>query len=250
MRSRPSASIVIVDTEAYELAQVALHNAEQRFAAERVLIFSDDPARWSGRTIEPISKIGSMADYNRTIIERLPERLETDFALIVQYDGFPIDVEAFTDDFYGADYIGAPWPATMFPEHGAIVGNGGFSLRSRRLVEQVAARAGEIDFEAPEDTEICVRLRGKLEAEGGIRFADVDLARRFSAEWDLGAAARPFGFHGLHLLPKIYRSNYRYMLDHLPSRCLRRGSVLLDQLRFGFATLGDEAREDLEARVA
>ncbi len=113
--TRPSASIVIVDTETYELAQVALHNTVQRFAADRVLVFSDDAACWGGYSVTPIPKIAAMADYNRTIIQRLPEHLETDFALIVQYDGFPINAEAFTDDFFAVDYIGAPWPASMFP---------------------------------------------------------------------------------------------------------------------------------------
>ncbi len=95
-----------------------------------------------------------------------------------------------------------------------------------------------------------MRLRDALAADGAIRFAEVDLARSFSAEWDLGEGARPFGFHGLHLLPRIYRNNCRYLLDHLPERVLREGSALLEQLRFGFASLGDEAKAALEARVS
>jgi hypothetical protein len=249
MKGSATTSVVIIDTESYDLALVALHNTLQRMAADDVVIFSDDPSRWGAYSVAPISKITSMADYNRIVIERLPEALKTDFALLIQFDGFAIDASSFSEAFYDVDYIGAPWPAALFPERGRTVGNGGFSLRSKRLIESVARQASGLDFSVAEDITICVNLRDRLESDYGIEFASVELANAFSTEWAIPDGVKPFGFHGLHLLPKIYRSNYQFLIDHLPNRCLSEGSQQLQQLRFGFATLGPEANAALEARV-
>lgn len=249
MKGAATTSVVIIDTESYDLAQVALHNTLQRVFANEVVIFSDDPNRWGAYSVKPISKIASMADYNRIVIERLPEALTTDFALLIQFDGFAIDASSFSAAFHDVDYVGAPWPATLFPERGQTVGNGGFSLRSKRLIESVARQASGLDFSVAEDITICINLRDRLESEDGIRFASVELANAFSTEWAIPDGVKPFGFHGLHLLPKIYRSNYQFLVDNLPDRCVLEGSQQLRQLRFGFATLGAEANAALEERV-
>lgn len=248
MSHRPTSTIVIADTETYALAGVALHNAVQRFRADDVIVFSDRADLWAGHRVEPIPKIGSIADYNRTILAKLPEKIATDFALIVQFDGFPINASSFTEAFFDYDYIGAPWPAALFPERGPTVGNGGFSLRSRRIIEAGARYTAEIDFETAEDVTLCIALRDRLEAKDTIRFAPIDLAYRFSVELG-GGDGEPFGFHGLHLLPKLYRGNVEFLLSNLPDRCFWRQGDQLKHLRFGFAGLGDEANAALEARL-
>ncbi|MDO4801653.1 MAG: DUF5672 family protein [Prevotellaceae bacterium] len=75
-------------------------------------------------------------------ITRLHERFETDNVLVVQNDGFPVKagVEKFLNRY---DYVGAPWSGHMryidlfpYPKYG--VGNGGFSLRSKRICRAAA----------------------------------------------------------------------------------------------------------------
>ncbi len=74
------------------------------------------------------------------------------------------------------------------------MGNGGFSLRSRKLLE--ALQDPRIRLVDVEDVTICRAFRPLLEQEHGIRFADEALADRFSFEaaYPIG---KPFGFHGL-----------------------------------------------------
>ena len=77
---------------------------------------------------------------------------------------------------------------------GHDVGNGGFSLRSRRLLD--ALQDPRIELVEAEDVTICRTFRPLLEREHGIVFADEALADRFAFEaaYPIG---RPFGFHGL-----------------------------------------------------
>jgi tetratricopeptide (TPR) repeat protein len=74
------------------------------------------------------------------------------------------------------------------------VGNGGFSLRSRKLLE--ALQDPRIELVDAEDETICRTCRPLLERDHGIRFGSEALADRFSFEaaYPIG---KQFGFHGL-----------------------------------------------------
>lgn len=129
------------------------------------------------------------------MIYRLNDYIDTDFVLVVQYDGFILNPDAWTDDYLKYDYIGAPW----WENDGWIVGNGGFSLRSKKLLEILASGKYQLTDDDPEDWFIGVTIRKELEEEG-IKFAPVELAKQFGFEmnekegvmWD-----GQFGFHGL-----------------------------------------------------
>ncbi len=125
------------------------------------------------------------------MIKELAPHVDTDFALLVQWDGFVVNADAWSDDFLDYDYIGAKW---IFHTDGHNVGNGGFSLRSRRLLE--ALRDPHVVPGAVEDDAICRTYRTYLEATHGIRFAPEAVADRFSFEASYWTSP-PFGFHGL-----------------------------------------------------
>jgi hypothetical protein len=81
------------------------------------------------------------------------------------------------------------------------VGNGGFSLRSRRLLE--TPRAYGMPYLEDrgfynEDGNICVYNR-KFLLDIGIRYAPIDVAARFSKEYDVpeNTGIETFGFHGM-----------------------------------------------------
>jgi hypothetical protein len=87
--------------------------------------------------INPIS----LEEYSKFIVYDLYKYIDTDYALIIQEDGFIINPDCWTDDFLNYDYIGAPWilPLDDFSYRDAFgnivrVGNGGFSLRSKKLL--------------------------------------------------------------------------------------------------------------------
>lgn len=163
---------------------------------------SDSPSR-----VE-IPHIGTIEEYSRFCIAHLDAYVDTRYVLLVQYDGFVLNPQSWTDEFLGYDYIGAPWlvqdwsvrdfdfPPESIGTH--IVGNGGFSIRSKRFLETSArlARDGKIARMHPEDVALCVWYKHVLEYEG-MKFAPAELAARFSIEGEDVAYETQFGFHGL-----------------------------------------------------
>lgn len=164
---------------------------------------------------EPSISIENMKDYARFMIYHLGEHIQSEFTLTIQHDGFIINPDAWRDEFLNYDYIGAPWPwrdqgfVTPFGEH-ISVGNGGFSLRSKKLLE-VPSRV-EVPFDVVamnhfykmfgavnwnEDGNICVHNRHIFE-EQGCKFAPVEVAKYFSYEspLDINRGIIPFGYHG------------------------------------------------------
>ena len=117
------------------------------------------------------------------MLDELAGHLRCDAYLVIQWDGYVIDGTRWADDFLGCDYVGAPWP-----HRGGMVGAGGFSLRSRRLMEVVRDlrhRQAARDVATAEDLQVCVIYRDALEA-AGLRFASPDMAVRFAFERTLG----------------------------------------------------------------
>ncbi|MFN3630462.1 MAG: DUF5672 family protein, partial [Casimicrobiaceae bacterium] len=175
----------------------ALGGSAERLPSARVLLLTDQPPdpAWLARGVEvaPIAPIRSREDYSRFMLTGLARFIETPFALVVQWDGWVLDGQAFDPVFWHHDYIGARWPHRA-PPH--VVGNGGFSLRSRRLLNALEALAPELIPGEAEDEAIAVRLRPRLEQEFGIVFAEPEVADRFS--FDVGRPVGPtLGFHGV-----------------------------------------------------
>jgi len=158
------------------------------------------------RKIE-IPHIGSVEEYSRFCAEDLTKYVDTNFVLLVQYDGFILNPESWTDDFLKYDYIGAPWIITdWFIERfqlninmlgDSIVGNGGFSLRSKKFIETSSKlmRENKIKEIHPEDFSLCFWNRDLLESEN-ISIAPVELALKFSVEGENVEYVNQFGFHG------------------------------------------------------
>ena len=74
--------------------------------------------------------------YSTLMLKGLAPHVETSHALVVQWDGYVVNPDAWTDAFLDVDYCGAPWP---WGDDDRRVGNGGFSLRSRRLIDALAS---------------------------------------------------------------------------------------------------------------
>jgi hypothetical protein len=114
---------------------------------------------------------------------------------VIQWDGHVLNASQWHPDFLAYDYIGASWPQF---DDGHDVGNGGFSLRSRRLMQ--LCRAPTFEPSHPEDVAIARVNREFLESQG-MRFAPRELADRFAAE-RAGDIATSFGYHGAWLMPQ------------------------------------------------
>jgi tetratricopeptide (TPR) repeat protein len=174
------------------IAALQVSMARCRFDAVKLLTCHDVSA--PGIETIPIAAIPSTAEYSRFMVKGLLPYIGTDHLLYVQWDGFVVNAELWDPAFLLYDYVGARWPASILPDHPEqSVGNGGFSLRSRALLE--ALQDPEIDSFHPEDAVISRRYRPYLEQRHGIAFADEKTADRFSSE-HCAQNTPTFGFHG------------------------------------------------------
>lgn len=169
---------------------------------------------------EMIFPITNIDEYSKYVLYYLHSHVDKEYCLLVQDHAFIINSNAWSDEFYEYDYIGAPWPyqensyVTPFGEH-IRVGNGGFSLRSKKLLEVPLNM--EIPFDCTtgnfykhfnannfsEDGNICVHNKHMF-VEKGCKFPSVEVAARFSYETPVleNQGLTPFGFH-LNLPPTI-----------------------------------------------
>ena len=220
MISLPNITLVAatsVDLEATELAlRISSHEIE--FGA--IKFFCSEPfiASEPKIKIEAIPRM-DLVGYSKFILNDLHHYVDTDYCLVVQSDGFVLNASSWDPKFLSYDYIGAPWPQKLFLQPWNLelnmqkncVGNGGFSLRSKKLLIETA----KIDFNSltfptqSEDLIICHYLYDHF-INIGIRFPDPEIAARFSIEsQDAVYGQNPmtvFGFHGKILRDAIFQS--------------------------------------------
>ncbi len=194
----PQVTLCAIDTRCPALAATALSRSMAQARFGRVVLCTDVRMPWpAGIETFEIPPIRSGLEYSRFVLRELPVIVTTPFVLVAQWDGFVIDGGSWTDAFLDYDYIGAAWddqPAAL------AVGNGGFSLRSRRLLEAGAdARITDLH---PEDAALCRTYRELVASDYGVRFAPLALARRFAYENE-PPSDRTFGFHGPKNLPAV-----------------------------------------------
>jgi hypothetical protein len=145
--------------------------------------------------------------YNKFIVYELYKYIDTEYCLIVQDDGYVINPDKWMPNFLDYDYIGAPWalPNDDFsckdPFGNLIrVGNGGFSLRSRKLLSLPTKL--NLEWKSyfgyyNEDGFFTCHNRHLFEAEGCV-YAPLDVSKYFSHEAEIPEIQGiiPFGFHG------------------------------------------------------
>jgi len=182
------------------------------------------------QNIVPIDPINSVEEYSKFVIEKLDEYVDTPHVLIIQYDGFILNPDAWSDEFLKYDYIGSTFfvrnvsinrfgfPKELLGQR--IVGNGGFCMRSKKIISLCAKLSKENFFSNyhPEDVVISVHNRKALE-EKGIVFAPVPIAQQFSFEsQDLNDYTwnGQFGFHGLRWtdISKWTKEHPEYNIDN------------------------------------
>ena len=188
------------------------------YGAVKLITHKDTGNLPQGIQFSECYEITSIHEYNYYCIYNLTRHIDTDYCLLVQPDGFVINPDKWSNEFYKYDYIGAPWEKV---DHSYLdpwgkphrVGNGGFSFRSKKLLD-VPKRA-HIQFDVnwgdfykhfgygntAEDGNICVHNRHIYE-QLGCKFAPVEVAAKFSQEKQLPETEgiSPFGFH-YHLPP-------------------------------------------------
>jgi len=196
----PQVTLCAVDARSPGLALQSLQRSMAQVEFGRAVLFThawQPPQPLPGVEIVDIGPIRSGAEYSHFVLRGLPAHVTTSHVLVTQWDGFVVDARAWRDEFLACDYIGAPWPDQPAA---CAVGNGGFSLRSRKLLQ--AGLDAHIAQEHPEDLMLCREYRAWLEQHHGVRFASLELARAFAFE-NAAAPVPVFGFHGPYNLPQV-----------------------------------------------
>lgn len=240
-------------------AALSLAWCQQQMPGTRALLCSPQapknlPSSVEWRAIQAMN----YHEYSWFMLFALWHVIETEFALIVQDDGWVLGVDNWLDEFLDYDYIGAPthlahvktrdgahwvrgfqWCNDFGRPDYAItpVLNGGFSLRSQRLMRAlVEHRDVRVSIPPPdlveghplrmywhndvllEDVQLSGLLRPALETKG-LRFAPLDVAGRFAIE-HAGAvhhgmdALSIFGHHSkLRRLVSIEPPTIRYTIS-------------------------------------
>ncbi len=195
MAALDAVTLCCIDTANHQLALRALERSMAGIAFGRALFLTagmpEGLAVPAGIAVVPIAPIATRDAYSQLVLKSLLHHITTTHVLLVQWDGYVVNPEAWDPSCLDCDYIGARWP---WHTDGMRVGNGGFSLRSRRLLQ--ALQDPRIALAGAEDETICRAFRPLLEREFGIRYADEALADRFSFEASYPVGS-PFGFHGL-----------------------------------------------------
>lgn len=199
--------------------------------------------------------------------------VKTDFTLIVQNDSMAVDKRHWTDEYFEYDYIGPATHLSFAPVRGSLEnkqdddsgnkykkyakdldwfnGGGGFSLRSRKLLDVLASDreiVNMLDYNC-EDIAISVLAREYLEKKHKIKFAPIDVCLKFATELLILQdyyQQRSLGFHGWYNAPlclseneclyyfkelnSVNKSSFHlngYEIHNLAMNCLRRNYYVL-----------------------
>ncbi|MFM5897436.1 MAG: DUF5672 family protein, partial [Dolichospermum sp.] len=245
-------TLVTISSVEIELTLLSLVISNLNANFNRVLFFTSEEIDQSYLELFPqleiikIHPIKNLVEYSRFIIKELNSFIETEFCLVTQGDGFIINPQFWSEEFLNYDYIGAPWrkQSHLVNSQGQTVnildlnknrvGNGGFSLRSKRLLELCS----ELDFDniqtssLSEDLIICYYFYDWFKAQS-IKFAPLEVAIKFSfeqpiEEFEKFSWENTFGFHGkLHVVSILNKLSQDFNLDYFANKLKLRDINLI-----------------------
>jgi hypothetical protein len=216
MLNLSNVTLLCVETRNPDLAHWAIDQCLRATCfAKIVLLTNVDQVNNKRTDIEYVQAppIRTTKDYSDLLLTGIEQYVEGSHVLVIQWDSFITHPNLWRNEFLDYDYIGPVWP--HHPE--TPVGNGGFSLRSVKLLQAIK-RPGFVK-KHPEDYCICADNKDFLEKNCGIQFAPPEVAEQFAVERSEWHDA--FGFHGFFNFNRVLSDkNLSSFLDLLPSTYL------------------------------
>lgn len=245
-------TLVLIETQENELGALAVKDCLRHADFGDVLIFTNAPEHYAGLgRILPVPNWTSKLGWSEFSWHGVSEHLTTPFALYIQWDSWIIDPSMWRDQFLDYDLIGAPW---WYEERN--VGNLGFSIRSKRILDYLRDHKDEYPISTDCDDElICREYRSRLEADG-FTWAPPEVAIDFAFECvrPHSVVQRHFGFHAIGNWPLVMsypelrvraqiagNSPYLQVGGHLGALC---------DTMIGFAKHEQARTEDLNRQAA
>jgi hypothetical protein len=154
---------------------------------------------------EECPEIKNIDDYNYYMFREFGKHITTSHCLLVQYHAWILDPDLFDQNWLQYDYGGSPWAIrdnAYMSNDGtrSRVGNGGFSLRSSRLMnlsKKYDLPLREEQGWKNEDGQICCYYKKEF-LNWGIKYMPLEDAAKFAYETSVPenkGIANFFGFH-------------------------------------------------------
>lgn len=221
--------VAMTSVNIYETIQAMQYSMRGIDFGEVVLITHRRPFFLpKGITYKHTDKLDNIDKFNYKMAYELCDFIDTDFCLIVHYDGYVVHPECWRAEFLDYDYIGSPWPLpkndyAYRDSQGNIcrVGNS-VSIRSKRLLEYPGKH--DLPWEKDkdgfynEDIFLCCTHKNEMEAEG-MRWAPIEVAKYFGHEHPISEVQgiTPFAFH------KWWGENEQYPVFKNPVKEIWKG---------------------------
>jgi hypothetical protein len=211
-------TLVAVETRAHELMRMAIDDCLALADFGGILICSDNFKHLNvlGADLVQVKDWPEKVGWSRYFWQGVGQHVHTPYTLNIQWDSWIWCPAMWFPEYLDYDYIGAPW----WHEDGLNVGNGGFCIRSKRLLDYMARHSETFPITTSnDDALVCRTYRRKLEQEG-FRWAPEGLAFQFSLECPRDVLINNelktsiplpdlphFGFHGMHAWPFVLNEN-------------------------------------------
>ncbi len=214
MLKLPSVTLIMIETRQHELARMAVKECLDKVEFGDVLVFTDRPTEFydlvSQINVHAVDDWPDKLGWSRFTWYGMAPYVMTSHALCIQWDSWVWDTSKWRDEYLNYDYIGAPW----WYKDAKNVGNGGFSLRSTRLMRFLRKHRDRYPCTtALDDDLLCRQYRPRLEQEG-IVWAPEKLATDFAFEVNKPDHST-FGYHAMH--------NWGYVLER--ERLIERAKI-------------------------
>jgi Protein of unknown function (DUF5672) len=199
----PNVTLVMIETLCHALAKLSLEDCLAQAEFGEVLVFADqfNELRIPGASHHRVPNWSSKVGWSEFSWHGVPRCVRTLHALFIQWDSWIIDCGMWRGNFLRYDYIGAPW----WYADGRNVGNGGFSLRSKRLMDFLRKHRERFPVTTSADDDLlCRGYRRALEAEAALHWAPEQVALDFAFERIRPShQSQHFGFHGTFNWPFV-----------------------------------------------
>lgn len=195
-------TLICVDCRDISRATLVMKRCEELVDFGAVKLLTTLETDYHGKVECP--NISSHVMYSIFMLKEIHKYVDTKYMLVVQSDGFILNPESWNNDWKQYDYIGA-----LFNQWD-IVGNGGFSFRSKALMEFMSTLYPNWDITKEgadimqskmscyEDGAISLNNKELIEANG-FKIAPPDVGGKFAQGGNATPEYQyeyPFGYHG------------------------------------------------------
>jgi hypothetical protein len=195
----PTVTLIIIDCLNAQRAINVLEHCKSLCDFGAVKLLTSIPIQYEHRI--KIMPLNTLIAYSVFMLTKVNQYIDTEHLLVVQRDGWILNPQSFDNSWLELDYI-----APLFVQYNHV-GSGGFSLRSKKLMDNVAATMPAWDGTQREADKIQQSLQyyedGVISLSGkfsGFKFATNEQASHFAQGGNKDKKYHiefPFGFHGV-----------------------------------------------------